>query len=208
MSRGDRPAAWLVFGNAPEWRDWLERNHRTATEVWLRIRKVRSREPGVTLEAALDEAVCFGWIDSRMFSQDTDGFLLRFSPRRPDSPWSLRNRHRAERMEKEGRMAEAGAESVRAARVFGTWDAAYTSLVPPEVPGDLASALADDPEAAAGFDRWPNSLQLQYVHWIGQARTPATRDRRIAATVDQARRDASDAGTPETGSGSGTHPVQ
>ncbi len=178
-----RPSSWLTCADAREWRGWLEGHHAQEADVWLRIRKAGSPEPGVTLQEAVAEALCFGWIDSWMYSQDEQGYVLRFSPRRPDSQWSLLNRTLADTLIAAGRMREAGMAAVHAAQANGRWEAAYTSRTAPEIPADLADALADDPEAAAGFDRWPNSRQLQYVFWIGQARTAETRRKRVRETV-------------------------
>jgi len=121
-----------------------------------------------------------------MRSLDEHSFTLRFSPRRRNSPWSLSNRVRAERLIREGAMTEAGLRAVEEAKASGRWDAAYTSRVPPEVPGDLAEALKADAEAWRNFQAFSNSVKLMYVHWVGEAKRDETRARRIAEVVSRA----------------------
>lgn len=177
----------LVFGNQAEWRDWLEMNHNRMVEVWLLIRKAGSRGGGLPLDMAVDEALCFGWIDGKMRSKDSKGYILRFSPRRPESLWSIKNRERAERLIKEGRMAESGLACVRRSQESGRWQSAYTSRVEPELPEDLRVALQADTAAGVGYQGWPNNMKLQAVMWIIQAKRTQTRQRRVSKVVACAR---------------------
>ena len=121
------PTEWLSAVNRDAWRAWLEENHKGQPEIWLRIKKAGSAQSGVYLGEAVEEALCFGWIDSRMYSMDGESFVLRFSPRRPGSPWSLINRNRAEALIADGRMTEAGMAPIREAQSDGRWLRAYTS---------------------------------------------------------------------------------
>lgn len=178
----------LEFKDREGWRRWLEQNHATVKEAWVTICKARSSRPGVSYEEAVDEAARYGWIDGKMRSLDEHSFTIRFSPRRGNSPWSLSNRARAERLMHEGAMAEAGLRAVEKAKASGRWDAAYTSRVTPEVPGDLAEALRADSEAWRNFQAFSNSVKLMYVHWVGEARRDETRARRIAEVVSRAAR--------------------
>ncbi|MHB1317651.1 MAG: YdeI/OmpD-associated family protein [Anaerolineae bacterium] len=187
MTPGTPPADPLACRDVAEWRAWLAAHHDTETEVWLRIRKAASTLAGVRLDEAVEEALCFGWIDGKMVGHDADSFLLRLTPRRPGSIWSRINRERAERLIAEGRMAEAGMARVREAQENGRWEAAYSSREAPELPADLAAALAVDPEAAAGIAAWSNSQRLMLIRWLGDGKRPETRVRRIATILSGAR---------------------
>jgi uncharacterized protein YdeI (YjbR/CyaY-like superfamily) len=187
MSDNALPQNRLVCRDRAEWRAWLAAHHATESKVWLQVRKARSTIAGVRLDEVVEEALCYGWIDGKVLGLDADRFLLRLTPRRPGSIWSLTNRERAERLITEGRMAEAGLARIREAQANGRWTAAYSAREAPEVPPDLAAALEGDPEAAAGFLRWPNSLRLQVVFWIGQSRRPETRANRLETILGRAR---------------------
>ncbi len=174
------------FSDREEWRRWLHENGSTQDGIWVVIQKKGSRKTGLRLEEAVDEAVCFGWIDGGMRRVDGDSFVLRFSPRRRNSIWSLRNVERVERMIEAGRMTEAGLEAVEEAKRDGRWESAYTSRVEPEVPEDLEQALRESPEAWENFKGFPNSTKLQYVHWVVTAKREKTRLRRISEVVRRA----------------------
>ena len=166
-----------------EWEEWLLKNHLKQKELWLRIRKVGSAKPGVFLADAVTAAIRFGWIDGKVISADRDSFLLRFTPRKPDSVWSLINKRRAEKLMEEGRMTVAGLKSVEAARSSGMWEIAYSSKEEVWIPLDLREALKAEEKALAAFEGWSASDRLQGVYWIGQSRTKETRTKRIAAVV-------------------------
>lgn len=135
------PDAWLECRTPEDWRGWLEENHNKTGEVWLLIQKSRSAAPGVRLGEAVEEALCFGWIDSRMYSLNGDSFVLRFTPRRAGSPWSLINRIRAEAMIAQGRMTESGMEPIRQAQADGRWQSAYSSS---RKPNAILGAIVGD----------------------------------------------------------------
>jgi uncharacterized protein YdeI (YjbR/CyaY-like superfamily) len=173
------PDSWLTPDSREEWSCWLEEHGGSEAEVWLRIKKTGSKGAGIILADAVTEALRFGWIDSRMLSLDEEGYILRFSPRRPGSVWSAGNRRRVEELGKAGLMTEAGLAAVRAAKESGQWQKAYSSKEKPEVPADLLSELEASPAAKSNFEGWCNSDQLQAVFWIGQAKRPQTRAKRI-----------------------------
>jgi len=173
------PDSWLTLGSREEWSSWLEGHGASETGVWLRIKKSGSKEAGVTLADAVTEALRFGWIDSRMRSLGEEGYILRFSPRRPDSVWSAANRKSVEELDQAGLMRPAGLAAVRAAKESGNWQKAYSSKETPEVPADLLAELEASPPALSNFNGWSNSDQLQAVFWIGQAKRPETRIKRI-----------------------------
>jgi uncharacterized protein YdeI (YjbR/CyaY-like superfamily) len=173
------PGSWLTLQSAEDWSSWLASHHGSESEVWLKIKKAGSKEAGVNLADAVTEALRFGWIDSRMKSLDGEGYLLRFSPRRPDSVWSAINRKRVEALTEAGLMTEAGLATVSAAKESGHWQTAYSSREKPELPSDLRAELEANPPSLENFSSWPSSDQLQAVFWIGQAKRTQTRISRI-----------------------------
>lgn len=176
----------LSFRDRDEWRSWLAKNYSTKDEVWVYIVRKPSKQAGLRLEEAIDEAVCFGWIDSKMKSLNRDQFILRFCKRRTNSVWSKINRSKAERMIKSGRMTEAGLVSVEEAKRTGMWDKAYTSKVSPIIPEDLAEALRLNPPAMDNFMRFSNSAKLQLIVWVEGAKRSETRKKRIKECVEKA----------------------
>ncbi len=177
------------FRGGEEWRRWLRMNHDAVNEAWVIIQKAASPNEGLGYEEAVDEAMCFGWIDSKMRRLNEHEFVQRFSPRRPRSVWSLRNRDRAERLMEEGRMAEAGLEAVMEAKRNGRWENAYTSRDAPDMPDDLLKALETRPEAHRNFMAFPNSARFMYIHYINEAKRAETRARRIRRVVQRAEQD-------------------
>jgi len=172
-----------AFKDRGEWRTWLRKNGRRSSGIWLLIHKKGSKREGIRHLEALDEALCFGWIDSQLMSVDADTFALRFTPRKKNCIWSESNKRRALELIKQGRMTSAGMEKIDEDKRCGSWEAALTARKEVDVPADLMNALKRDPDALKGFRELSNSHKLQYVFWIGQAKRPATRKRRIEETV-------------------------
>jgi uncharacterized protein YdeI (YjbR/CyaY-like superfamily) len=114
----------IHFPTAEEWRTWLEANAATEEDVWLMIYKKHAGTPSVTLQEAMQEAICFGWIDSQMQPIDEERYALRFTPRRKTSNWSERNKGWAAKLIEEGRMTEAGLAKIEEAKQNGRWDKA------------------------------------------------------------------------------------
>jgi uncharacterized protein YdeI (YjbR/CyaY-like superfamily) len=169
----------LSFRDRDGWRSWLAENYSDKDEVWVYILRKGSKGAGLRLEEAVDEAVCFGWIDSKMKSLNGDKFILRFCKRKPKSVWSKINRCRVERMIRSGRMTKVGLVSVEEAKRTGMWDKAYTSKVSPVIPGDLEEALRLNSPAIEIFMRLPNSAKLQLIVWVKGAKRSETRKKRI-----------------------------
>ncbi|MCX5779965.1 MAG: YdeI/OmpD-associated family protein [Firmicutes bacterium] len=177
------PRSWLLCRNLKEWHDWLTSHHDIEAEVWLQIKKARSIEIGICLNEAVEEAICFGWIDGKMYSLDADRYIIRMTPRKPGSMWSMINRKRAEALIADERMTEAGMLPIREAQANGHWQAAYTANEKPNVPKDLIAALQADSVADSNFENWSNSQKLQAVVWVEQSRQPKTRAKRINIIV-------------------------
>ena len=175
----------LNFKDTQEWRHWLEQNHRKAKEARVAIYKKRSKLPGLRYEEALEEALCFGWIDGIMKSIDQDRFVLRFSPRKANSIWSRRNKDKAEQLVAQGRMTTAGLSRIDEAKKNGSWDAAYTNKTREEIPPDLEKALMKNPTARKNFQRFANSYRNMYIGWINGAKTEKTRKKRITEVIER-----------------------
>lgn len=187
MNKQDIPENWLICRDQSEWRKWLSANHLKETQVWLQIRKNKSKEAGLLLKEAVEEAICFGWIDGQMFSLDDDKYIIRMTPLRQNSKWSLINHARAEKLIADGRMTQAGMDAITNARQTGAWDTAYTSLVAPELPEDLTIELEKDPLAMKNFTDWPNNHKLQAITWVNDSRQEQTRITRIEKIVELAK---------------------
>jgi uncharacterized protein YdeI (YjbR/CyaY-like superfamily) len=180
MALADRPQVHLE--RREDWRVWLAEHHATADGVWLvSWRKVTGR-PAVGYDAAVEEALCFGWIDSLARKLDEERGMQLFTPRRPGSRWSRSNKERVARLEAAGLIAPAGAAVIEAARADGSWTALddVENLV---IPSDLAAALAARPGAAEHWEAFPRSVKRSILMWILDARRPATRARRVEETA-------------------------
>lgn len=165
-----------------EWRAWLEQNHTRSEGVWLISYKKATGKPRVEYDEAVEEALCFGWIDSKPNKLDDERSMLWFAPRKPGTGWSQPNKVRVERLIAAGLMTEAGRAKIAAAQQDGSWNA-LDAVEALEVPPDLAAALADYETATAYFDAFPRSVKRGILEWIATAKTPATRAKRIAETA-------------------------
>ncbi|HZM39996.1 MAG TPA: YdeI/OmpD-associated family protein [Acidimicrobiales bacterium] len=167
------------------WRAWLEAHHDAARGVWVASwRRASGRDP-VSYEDLVEEAICFGWIDSTANILDADRGLQLMTPRKPKSGWTRLNRRRVEAMEAQGRMTAAGRRAVDAAKANGWWTIydAVEDLVEPQ---DLAAALAASPPARTAWNGFPPSARKQMLWWVISAGRPETRAKRIAQIVAQA----------------------
>lgn len=171
----------LLLQDAAEWLDWLDQHHGTSAGVWLVLTRKGGSSTTLTYGQALDEALCFGWIDGQKRSRDPMSFGQRFTPRSARSIWSVRNREHVERLEDEGRMRPAGRAAVRAAKDDGRWERAYAGSATAEVPADLLAAVAASPAAQATFDVLSAQNRYALVFRLGQLKTEAARTRNIAA---------------------------
>ncbi|MGB8646888.1 MAG: YdeI/OmpD-associated family protein [Anaerolineae bacterium] len=165
-----------------EWRAWLEENHATEPEIWLIYYKKGSDRPRVPYDEAVQEALCFGWIDSTVQRVNEAYYVQKFSPRRPGSAWSLSNKQRVAQMIKEGRMTAAGLARVTYPHPERMPRA--KSLPPPVVPPDLARAVTANPQAQENFARLTPATLRMYVNLIEDAKKPETRERRIKRVLE------------------------
>lgn len=168
--------------NRSEWRAWLATHHDSSAGVWLIWRKKKSGPPGISLEDAVEEALCYGWIDSRLRHLDSGESALRFTARRPMSTWAPRNKARVRSLIERGLMTATGLRVVEAAKRDGWW-AALDNVEHLRVPKDLAQAMAEHPDAGRNFAALSPSAKKMVLWWVVSARLPATRTLRIAKTV-------------------------
>jgi uncharacterized protein YdeI (YjbR/CyaY-like superfamily) len=168
-----------------EWRAWLEQNHVRAEGIWLISYKKATGQPRVEYDDAVEEALCFGWIDSKGNKLDEQRSMLWFAPRKPRTGWSRLNKQRVERQLAAGLMAPAGQAKIEAAQQDGSW-AALDAVEALEIPPDLAAALAEYASAAEHFNAFPRSAKRAILEWIASAKTAATRAKRIAEAAQQA----------------------
>jgi uncharacterized protein YdeI (YjbR/CyaY-like superfamily) len=175
----------LYFKSILEWRQWLDENANSAKEVWLLHYKKNSGKASISLDAAVEEALCFGWIDGKLKNIDAESYALRYSPRKPDSVWSKINRERAENLIASGRMRPAGLARIEEAKKNGYWDKAYTSRTKDIIPSDLKYSLMEHPEAWNRFQNFANTYQNMYISWVAGAKTAETRKKRIAEVVER-----------------------
>ncbi|MEA5454929.1 YdeI/OmpD-associated family protein [Sinomonas sp. JGH33] len=174
----------LLVADEHAWRAWLAENHATSRGVWLVQHKKGGSVTELTFEQALDHALCFGWVDGQIGRRDEGSYVTRFTPRGPKSKWSQRNVENIERLEAAGLMTDPGRAVVDSAKSDGRWEAAYAGQATAEVPGDLADAIAADPEAQAMFDVLTSVNRYSLIYRTQAAKKPETRARKIAEFVE------------------------
>jgi uncharacterized protein YdeI (YjbR/CyaY-like superfamily) len=165
-----------------EWRAWLGGNHVSAPGVWVVTYKKGSGKPHLPYAEIVEEALCFGWIDSKGNKVDDERTKLLVTPRKPGSGWSRPNKERIERLLASGLMTPAGLAKIEAARADGSWSA-LDDIEAMIVPPDLDAALRANPVALAGWERFAPSVKKQLLGWVTFAKRPETRAKRIAETV-------------------------
>jgi uncharacterized protein YdeI (YjbR/CyaY-like superfamily) len=174
----------LLVADAAGWQHWLRRHHGQSPGVWLVLTKKGTVDPtALSYDQALDEAICFGWIDGQVGRRDSTTFRRRFTPRKARSPWSQRNAVIAERLTATGRMQPGGKAEIARAKGDGRWDAAYASQSTIAVPDDLAIALGAQPRALALFELLTIQNRYAVLYRIGNAKKAETRARRIEQFV-------------------------
>jgi len=161
------------------WRRWLAENHATSPGIWLVFDKKSSRQDRLAYGDAVEEALCYGWIDSTVRTLDDARYVQLMAPRKPKSTWSRSNKVRVERLIAEGRMAAPGLASIERAKANGAWES-LDAVEALEVPKDLTQALRALPGAAKNFAAFSPSARKGYLHWISQAKRPETRAHRVA----------------------------
>ena len=174
----------LLVKDAAEWRAWLEQHHATSPGVWLVLHKKGGNATELDYEAALQDALCFGWIDGQGKRRDDESSFQRMTRRGPKSVWSARNVDRIDKLEAAGRMTAAGRAAVDAAKADGRWEAAYSGQASAELPEDLAAAIAAEPRAQAMFDVLTSVNRYALIYRTNAVKQAATRERKIKGFVE------------------------
>jgi len=171
--------------NLADWRNWLAKNHDREQEVWLIYLKATSGRRNIDYGSSVEEALCFGWIDSIIQKIDDERYARKFNPRRLESKWSETNKRRVVKVIREGRMAEAGLAKV-------TFDVSKVDISKPKpkrppakMPEKITKALKSRPEVWKAFQKITPSLQRNYILWLSDAKKPETFERRLQILVDE-----------------------
>ncbi len=162
-----------------EWRDWLRRHHDQSTGIWLVFYKKHTGKPSLEYDAAVEEALCFGWIDSIIKKVDEEKYVRKLTPRKPDSRWSELNKRRIRKLTRQGLMAEVGLARVAEAKQSGLWEKADRPEISLELPQAFKEALAKSKKARVFFEQLAPSYRKQFIGWIAMAKRQETKDRRI-----------------------------
>jgi len=162
---------------------WLEANP-ASDGIWIKLAKKGSGETTVTYAEAVETALCFGWIDSQAKTFDDKFYIQKFTPRRPKSVWSLKNRHKVEQLIADGQMKPAGLEQVNAAKSDGRWDAAYEGSSTAEAPEDFMKVLAKNKKAAAFYETLNKSNKYAIIWRLYHSKKPETRQANIEKFVN------------------------
>ncbi len=175
----------VFFQTAGEFRGWLDENHDKELEIWVKFNKKSSGKGGMNRTEALDEVLCFGWIDGIVKSFDEDSFIQRYTPRTKKSMWSKINTANIERLTKEGRMRESGLREVERAKADGRWGAAYDSPINSKIPEDFTEQLKKNKKAEVFFGGLNKTSLFMIAYRLQTAKTSETRERRIKDIIDK-----------------------
>ncbi|MBD1876496.1 YdeI/OmpD-associated family protein [Nodosilinea sp. FACHB-131] len=181
----EAPENSIQVESRAEWRAWLTANHTRSEGLWLITYKKRSGKPHVSYDEVVEEALCFGWIDSKGNRLDDERTMLWVAPRKSGTGWSALNKKRIAALIEAGLMMPPGLAKIEAAKQDGSWEL-LDAIERLEVPADLALALAENELASANFEAFPRSAKRGILEWIASAKRAETRDRRIAETVELA----------------------
>jgi uncharacterized protein YdeI (YjbR/CyaY-like superfamily) len=166
-----------------DWRAWLKENHVAKKEVWLVHYKRHTGKPSISYDDAVEEALCFGWIDSIIKKVDEEKFVRRFTPRKGKSKWSEANKRRAKEMIKNGKMTRVGLERIREAKSIGEWFKTTPPRTELEIPPYIGAAFAASEKALDNFNDLAKGYRRQLVGWITSAKREETRKSRLAEAI-------------------------
>ncbi len=172
----------LYFKTPREWRTWLQSNHDKETELWLIFYKKGTR-PTLDYESAVEEALCFGWIDSIIKKIDESKYARKFTPRKKTSKWSPSNKKRVERLIESGRMTSAGMVKIKAAKTSGRWEEIDRPTINYDLPEDFIKALNQNKKAKEFFEQLALAFKKQFIAWIKMAKRQETIENRIRESI-------------------------
>ena len=173
----------LYVKKKDQWRDWLSRHHASENEVWLIFYKKETSRPTIPYEAAVEEALCFGWIDSIIKKIDARKYARKFTPRKDNSIWSQLNKKRVNKMIEQKRMTDFGLAKIKAAKKADLWDKDPRPKISLDIPPEFAKALARNKKAKENFDKLAPSYRKHYIGWITIAKRQETKDKRIKESI-------------------------
>jgi len=173
----------LYIKTSDEWRKWLTKNHKKVVEVWLIFYKKETGKPSINYDAAVEEALCFGWIDSLVKKIDEERYARKFTPRKDRSVWSESNKKRVKKVIKEGKMTEYGLVKIKAAKNSGKWYEDERSEVSFTMPPLFCEALKRNKKANENFEKLSPSHRGHYIGWIAIAKKKETVEKRIKKSV-------------------------
>ena len=177
------------FKNRNEFRKWLEKNHDKQKELWILFYKVHTKKKSLRYSEAVEESLCFGWIDGILKRIDDEKHAQRYTPRNPKSIWSKVNKERAERMIEAGQMTDAGLVKIREAKKSGWWENAYTTTRRDyEMSPEMKKVLMSDTEAWKNFQNLGRSYQNTYVFFVNYAKHEETKKKRIQIVLERAKK--------------------
>ena len=174
----------LHVTNREDWRAWLKENHDKEQEVWLIFYKKHTGKPVIPYDDAVEEALCFGWIDSIIKRMDDEKFSRKFTPRKADSKWSELNKKRVKKMIQQGRMTEDGVVLINAAKKSGKWEEVISQPKELNIPPGIKDAISANKKAWENFNQLAPSHQRQYIGWITTAKKEETRQRRLKEALE------------------------
>lgn len=166
-----------------QWRSWLKHNHHKEKEIWLIFYKKVTGKPTIDYSSALDEALCFEWIDSLIKKINTTKYTRKFTPRNEISKWSEVNKKRVEQLIKEQKMTDSGYVIIKAAKANSWWEKSDRPSIPTQMPKEFQVALDRNSTAHKNFNRLAPSFQKQYLIWIAIAKRQDTKERRISEAI-------------------------
>jgi len=173
----------LYVTDRDQWRDWLSQHHDTEAGIWLVFYKKATSKPTIEYDAAVEEALCFGWIDSIIKRVDGEKYVRKFTPRKDKSNWSALNRKRASKMIRARRMTDVGLAKIKSAKKTGLWDQDGRPRISLDIPREFAEALAGNKKARECFEKLAHSYSRHYLGWIAAAKRPETKKRRIDESI-------------------------
>ena len=173
----------LYFTTRPQWREWLSRNHDKVNGIWLVFYKKETNRPGLSYDDAVEEALCFGWVDSLIKNLDGQRYARKVTPRNSKSKWSASNIKRVERLSKQKLMTQAGQNKIDAARKAGLFKPAEAPQISFAVPGEMKQALSRNKKAAIFFNTLAPNDRKRFIGWINIATRTETRMKRIREAI-------------------------
>ena len=174
----------LYVSNRNDWRKWLEKNHKTVKIFWLTFYKSHTGKTNISYDDAVEEALCFGWIDSIIKKIDDDKYCRKFTPRNNKSIWSELNKKRIAKMIKEGKMTKAGMDKINAAKKNGEWNKKSVAATKYDMPIELSELLSKNKIAKEFFESLTNTYQKQYIGWIASAKKEETIIKRAKEAIE------------------------